>query len=80
MAVQTGHYDIIKLLTSIRENAKLRVDIMARDNLGKLPRHYLQKDRFTDEEVYYMSRVIGTYFIIPFTIACFNPFMHLITD
>jgi hypothetical protein len=38
------------------------VDIKARDNLGKLPRHYLQKDRFTDQQNEHLSRVIGKIF------------------
>ena len=58
LAVQSANYDIIKLLTT-RVNAKLKVDIGARDNLGKLPRHYLQRDRFTDEEYDYLMRNIG---------------------
>jgi len=57
LAVQSAHYDIIKLLTT-RVNAKLKVDIGARDNLGKLPRHYLQRDRFSDEEYDYLVRNI----------------------
>ena len=39
--------------------SKLLCDREARDNAGKLPRHYIDSDKFEPEEIAYMKRIIG---------------------
>ena len=46
----------------MREHSRLLVDIRARDNAGKLPRHYIDEDKFEPEEIDYMRRIIGNFF------------------
>ena len=62
VAIQSGHFEIVKELTSMREHSRLLVDIRARDNAGKLPRHYIDEDKFEPEEIEYMRRIIGKLF------------------
>lgn len=58
LAIQSGHYGIVKELTSYRRMSKLLCDREARDNAGKLPRHYIDSDKFEPEEIAYMKRII----------------------
>jgi len=58
LAIQSGHFAIVKELTSGREHSRLLVDIRARDNAGRLPRHYVDEDKFESEEIDYMRRII----------------------
>ena len=51
----------------MREHSRLLVDIRARDNAGKLPRHYIDDDKFEPEEIDYMRRIIGNFFLDFFT-------------
>ena len=51
----------------MREHSRLLVDIRARDNAGKLPRHYIDDDKFEPEEIDYMRRIIGNLFLDFFT-------------
>jgi hypothetical protein len=62
LAIQSGHYDIVKELTSHRKMSKLICNREARDNAGKLPRHYIDSDKFEPEEIAYMKRIIGKYY------------------
>ena len=61
-AVQSGHYKILDYLLNLRTNATLVVDIHARDNLGKLPRHYLAEENFEKEQYQRLVKTIGKLF------------------
>ena len=50
---------MVKELTSHRKMSKLVCDIKARDNAGRLPRHYIDDDKFEPDEIDYMKRIIG---------------------
>lgn len=58
-AIQSGHFKMVKELTSHRKMSKLVCDIKARDNAGRLPRHYIDDDKFEPDEIDYMKRIIG---------------------
>jgi len=49
-------------LLNLRTNATLVVDIHARDNLGKLPRHYLAEENFEKEQYQRLVKTIGEFF------------------
>ena len=50
---------MVKELTSHRKMSKLVCNIKARDNAGRLPRHYIDDDKFEPDEIDYMKRIIG---------------------
>ena len=50
---------MVKELTSHRRMSKLVCNIKARDNAGRLPRHYIDDDKFEPDEIDYMKRIIG---------------------
>jgi len=58
LAIQSGHFKMVKELTSHRKMSKLVCDIKARDNAGRLPRHYIDDDKFEPDEIDYMKRII----------------------
>merc|ERR1712131_498720 len=58
LAIQSGHFKMVKELTSHRKMSKLVCNIKARDNAGRLPRHYIDDDKFEPDEIDYMKRII----------------------